>query len=508
MIASEIKALNFFANGEAGLSQSGKYFDVFDPSTGQVVAQAPQCTEDEVNFAVASAHRAFGAWADTPAMKRVQVLYKFRDLIDKHLDELTRIVCTENGKVWDEAQGDVLKAKEAVELACGIPSLMAGESLMNATSGYDTVLYREPLGVFAGIAPFNFPAMIPMGWMLPLCIATGNTLVLKAASMTPMTSMRMVELLYQAGLPKGVVNLVTCSRREAEILLKHPDVKGIMFVGSTSVGLHVYSTAAANGKRVQALCEAKNHALVLEDAPLERTARGIINAAFGCAGERCMALPAIAVQESVADDLVALLVKYARERKIGPAYDKTSELGPLVTDSHRKFVTGWIEKGLAEGAELVLDGRGVVVPGYENGFYLGPTIFDRVTPGMTAGDEEIFGPVLCVKRVKDFEEGMTLMNANRFANGSVIFTQNGHYSREFARRTHAGMVGINVGIPVPVGVFPFSGHKNSFFGDLHTLGKDGIRFFTESKCVTATWFDEEQMKQEKIDTWDGMLGNK
>jgi malonate-semialdehyde dehydrogenase (acetylating)/methylmalonate-semialdehyde dehydrogenase len=508
MNASEIKALKFFANGEARLSQSGKCFDVFDPSTGQVVAQAPQCSADEVNLAVASANQAFGAWADTPAMKRVQVLYKFRDLIDRHLDELTRIVCTENGKVWDEAQGDVLKAKEAVELACGIPSLMAVESLMNATSGYDTVLYREPIGVFAGIAPFNFPAMIPMGWMLPLCIATGNTLVLKAASMTPMTSMRMVELLYQAGLPKGVVNLVTCSRREAEIVLTHPDVKGIMFVGSTSVGLHVYSTAAANGKRVQALCEAKNHALVLADAPLERTARGIINAAFGCAGERCMALPAIAVQESVADDLAALLVKYARERKIGPAYDKTSELGPLVTDSHRKFVTGWIEKALAEGAELVLDGRGVVVKGYENGFYLGPTIFDHVKPGMTSGDEEIFGPVLCIKRVKDFEEGITLMNANRFANGSVIFTQNGHYSREFAKRTHAGMVGINVGIPVPIGVFPFSGHKNSFFGDLHTLGKDGIRFFTESKCVTATWFDEEQMKQEKIDTWDGMLGNK
>ena len=415
-------------------------------------------------------------------------------------------MCLENGKVWEEACGDVLKAKEAVELACGVPSLMMGESTMDATTGYDTVLYREPLGVFAGIAPFNFPAMIPMGWMMPLCIATGNTFVLKAATMTPMTSMRMLELLYEAGLPAGVVNLVTCSRREADLILKHPDIKGITFVGSTSVGLHVYQTAAAHGKRVQALCEAKNHALVLEDAPVERTARGIINAAFGCAGERCMALPTIAVQESVADELVALLVKFASERRIGPAYDKSSELGPLVSEGQRKWVTDWIEKGIAEGARLVLDGRGVVVKGYEAGFYVGPTILDHVKPGMSVGDEEVFGPVLCVKRVKDFEEGIGLMNGSRFANGSVIFTQSGYYSREFARRTHGGMVGINVGIPVPVGVFPFAGHKQSFFGDLHTLGKDGVRFFTESKCVTTTWFSEEEKKKQKVDTWDGVLG--
>lgn len=506
MIASQIKTLGYFAGGEARSSKSNQYFDIFDPSTGQVIAQAPRCTAEEVTLAIESARDAFPGWADTPAIKRVQVLYRFRDLIEKHLDELTLSVCTENGKVWDEALGDVLKAKEAIEMACGIPSLMMGESLMDATSGYDTVLYREPLGVFAGIAPFNFPAMIPMGWMLPLCIATGNTFVLKAASMTPMTSVRMLELLYEAGLPKGVANLVTCSRHEAEIMLTHPDIKGITLVGSTSTGLHVYSTAAAHGKRVQALCEAKNHALVLDDAPLERTARGIINAGFGCAGERCMALPVVAVQESVADELVAYLVKFARERKIGPAYDKTSELGPLVTEGHRKFVTDWIEKGLEEGAQLVLDGRGVTVRGYEGGFYMGPCIFDHVKRGMSCGEQEIFGPVITVKRVKDFEEGMAVTNANPFANGSVIFTQNGHYARSFAKRTHGGMVGINVGIPVPVGVFPFAGHKNSFFGDLHALGKDGIRFFTESKCVTSTWFDEASMKKEKIDTWDGMLG--
>ena len=506
MIATDIRTLSLSIGGQTVDSESGKYADIFDPSTGQVIARTPLCTQEEVNRAIEAARNAYPGWSNTPAIKRVQVLYKFRDLIDENLDELTRLVCQENGKVWEEACGDVLKAKEAIELACGVPTLMMGESTMNATTGYDTVLYREPLGVFAGIAPFNFPAMIPMGWMMPLCIATGNTFVLKAATMTPMTSMRMLELLYEAGLPSGVVNLVTCSRREADLILKHPDVKGVAFVGSTSVGLHVYQTAAVHGKRVQALCEAKNHALVLEDAPVERTARGIINAAFGCAGERCMALPTIAVQESIADELVDLLVKFAGERRIGPAYDKSSELGPLVSEGQRKWVTDWIEKGIAEGAKLVLDGRGVVVRGHEAGFYMGPVIFDHVKPGMSIGDEEVFGPVLCVKRVKDFEEGIRLMNANRFANGSVIFTQSGYYSREFARRTHGGMVGINVGIPVPVGIFPFAGHKQSFFGDLHTLGKDGVRFFTESKCVTTTWFSEEEKKQQKVDTWDGVLG--
>lgn len=508
MIANQVRVLSFFSGGRWLESSSGNFADVYDPSTGSIVARTPLCTEDEVNEAIESAKNAYPAWADTPAIDRVQVLYRFRDLIDRHLDELTLLLCTENGKVWDEARGDVLKAREVVELACGVPSLMMGESVMNATRGYDTTLYREPLGVFAGIAPFNFPAMIPMGWMMPLCIATGNTLVLKAATMTPMTSLRMAELLGEAGLPAGVVNVVTCSRREADLILRHPDVRGITFVGSTSVGLHVYETAAAHGKRVQALCEAKNHALVLEDAPLERTARGIINAAFGCAGERCMALPTVVVQESIADELAGLLAEYSRNRKIGPAYAKTSELGPLVSEGQRKWVTDWIEKGVAEGAKLILDGRGVAVPGFEKGFYLGPTIFDHVTPGMSIGDEEVFGPVLCIKRVPNFEAGIDLINANRFANGSVIFTQSGYYSREFAKRTHAGMVGVNVGIPVPVGMFPFAGHKQSFFGDLHTLGKDGMRFFTESKCVTTTWFSEEEKKRQKVDTWDGVLSHR
>ena len=500
------KRLKYSVNGEWRESKTARYMDCYNPSTGEVVAQAPQCTAEEVESAVAAAQAAFPAWADTPPNRRVQVLFRLKALLDQHLDELTLSVATENGKVWDEAMGDVLKVTEVVEFACGIPHLMMSPALMNCTVGYDTTQYLEPLGVFAGIVPWNFPAMIPMGWMAPLCLATGNTMVLKAASFVPQSAMRILDLWYEAGLPKGVLNLVTCSRNEAELLLKHPDVKGVSFVGSTSVGRHIYATAAERGKRVQALCEAKNHALVLRDAALERTARGIVNSSCGCAGERCMALPVIVVEEAIADRLVGLLVPMMRELKIGPAYDKTSQLGPLVNAEHRASVVRWINQGVEQGAQLVLDGREVTVPGYEHGFYLGPTLLDHVTPGMSVGDREIFGPVLCVKRVKDFEDGLAIMNASEFANGSVIYTQNGYYAREFARRTHAGMVGINVGIPVPLGMFGFTGHKHSFFGDLHIMGTDGVRFYTEQKNVTAHWFSEAEAREAKVlNTWDGTI---
>mgnify|MGYP000030819361 CR=1 FL=1 len=501
----EIKKLKYFTYGEFKESKTDTYSDAYDPSTGEVIAKVPRCLPEEVEEAVASAKAAFPGWSATPVTKRMQILYRLRELLVEHMDELTMLVAKENGKAWDEAKGDVLKAKEGTEQALSAPSLMMGESLMDTSSGYDTVLYREPLGVFAGIVPFNFPAMIPMGWMTPMCIACGNTIVIKAATFTPQTCLRIAELYKEAGLPDGVINIVTCSRHEAEILLRHPDVKGISFVGSTSVGMHIYAQGASNGKRVQALCEAKNHALVLKDTPIKRTAAGIINAAFGCAGERCMALPVIAVEEAIADELVSEIVSLAKNIKVGPAYDKSTKLGPLVNDAHRKSVEKWIEKGIEEGAQLVLDGRGVQVEGYENGFYLGPTILDHVTEEMTVGQQEIFGPVLCVKRVRNFEEGLAAMNRNPFANGSVIFTQNGHYAREFARHTDGGMVGVNVGIPVPIGVFPFSGHKNSFIGDLHCLGKDGYRFYTETKVVTTRWFDEEESRSTKVTTWDGTI---
>jgi malonate-semialdehyde dehydrogenase (acetylating)/methylmalonate-semialdehyde dehydrogenase len=502
---SDVKRMKLFINGSFEESKSGKYMDIYDPSTGKVIAETPCCTKDELERAVQSARDAYPGWKKTPAHRRAQILFKLRNLIEENIEDLTMSVALENGKAWSEAEGDVLKAKEMTELACGIPNLMMGESLMNTSSGYDTTLYREPLGVFAGITPWNFPAMIPMGWMTPLAVACGNTFVLKAASMTPMTAFKFAELYKRAGFPDGVVNIVTCSRAESELLLSHSDVRGITFVGSTEVGLHIYSTAAKNGKRVQALCEAKNHALVLKDAPITRTAAGIMNSAFGCAGERCMALPVVAVEEEVADALVAELVRLCKAQKIGPAYDKGTNLGPVVTAGHRKFVTDWIDKGVAEGAKLVLDGRGCTVPGYENGFYVGHTIFDNVTEDMSIGQREVFGPVLCIKRVKGFDEGLRIMNGNPFANGSVIFTQSGYYARQFVENTDGGMVGVNVGIPVPVGVFPFSGHKMSFFGDLHCHGKDSVRFYTESKTVTTHWFDFEEMTRESVSTWDGSI---
>lgn len=498
-----LPAMKPYIGGEWIDSESQKFTTIYDPSTGKPIAQVPQCTAAEVEKAVAAAKAAFPAWKNTPVRTRAGVMMKLRGLIERDKEELTRMVATENGKCWSEAAGDVAKALEMTELACSAPSLLMGESLMDTSRGYDTTLYREPIGVFAGIAPWNFPAMIPVGWMAPLAIVCGNTFVLKPASTTPMTSMKFAELYREAGIPDGVFNIVPCSRHEAEILLTHPDVRGITFVGSTEVGLHVYSTAAAHGKRVQALCEAKNHALVLKDAPITRTAAGIMNSAFGCAGERCMALPAVVVEEEIADALVAELVRLCKAQKVGPAYDKTSNLGPVGSKSHQKFVLDWIEKGIEEGAQLVLDGRNVKVEGYEDGYYIGHTIFDHVTEDMSIGNREVFGPVLCIKRVKSFEEGLALMNRNPFANGSVIFTQNGYYAREFAKRTDGGMVGVNVGIPVPIGVFPFCGHKRSFFGDLHCHGKDAFRFYTESKCVTVRWFDEEEMKKEKVDTWDG-----
>jgi malonate-semialdehyde dehydrogenase (acetylating) / methylmalonate-semialdehyde dehydrogenase len=500
------RKLKYSVNGQWLESKTNKYMDCYDPSTGEVIALAPQCTPEEVESAIQAAKEAFPAWSDTPPNRRVQILFRMKGLLDRHLEELTQILARENGKVLDEAMGDVLKVTEVVEFACGIPHLMTGPALMNCTPGYDTTQYRVPIGVFVGIAPWNFPAMIPMGWMAPLCIATGNTFVLKAASFVPQTAMRILELWQEAGLPKGVINLVTCSRKEAEILLIHPDVKGVSFVGSNAVGLRVYATAAAAGKRVQALTEAKNHALVLRDCALERTARGIVNSSCGCAGERCMALPSVVVEDMIADPLVALLKNLMSELRIGPAYDKSSQMGPVVNEEHRQSILGWIEKGIREGARLVLDGRKITVPGYEKGFYLGPTIFDHVKPGMTVGNQEIFGPVLCIKRVQDFEEGLSLMNASEYGNGSAIYTQSGHFAREFVKRTHGGMVGINVGIPVPLGIFGFTGHKASFFGDLHTMGTDGVRFFTELKSVTAHWFSEEEARECKVvNTWDGMI---
>ena len=499
------KKLKYLAGGVWKESKTSKYMPCYDPSTGAVIAYAPQCTATEVEEAIETAVRAFPAWRDTPISKRVQVLFKMKQLLDEHLEELTYLCARENGKKWDEAMGDILKVIEVVEFACGAPQMMKGESLMNVSPGYNTVQFREPMGVFAGIAPWNFPGMIPQGWMAPICIASGNCMVLKAASFAPQTSMHISELWKQAGLPDGILNLVTTSRNEAEILLRHPGIKGVTFVGSTSVGRHIYATAAGHGKRVQALTEAKNHALVMSDAVIERTAQGIINSFCGCAGERCMALPVVVVENAIAEQLVEAVVRLAKQVNLGPAYDKGTGMGPVVNLGHKEFVLSGIETAIREGAKLILDGRNPKVPlECEKGFFIGPTIFDHVTEDMACGREEIFGPVLCIKRVDSFEEGLRIMNNNCFANGSVIYTESGQFAQEFARRSDAGMVGVNVGIPVPLGIFGFTGHKQSFFGDLHCMGRDGFIFYTETKNVTSTWFAGKEIPA-KVSTWDGTM---
>ena len=497
--------LKFFVNGAWHDTESNEYMPVTNSSTGEVMAEAPKCTASEVNAAVDAAAAAFPGWRETPLPARVQVMYRFKQLVEAELDGLAVLAAKEMGKNLTEARGDVLKAIEVVELACALPVTMQGDSLMNVSTGYDTVSYREPLGVFAGIAPFNFPAMIPMGWMVPLAVTTGNTFVLKAASWSPQTALRMTQLLSDAGLPPGVLNTVTCSRTEAEILLDHRDVRGVSFVGSTPTGKHVYATASAAGKRVQCLTEAKNHAIVLKDAPVKPTAARIVNSAFGCAGQRCMALPVVCVEEEIADQLVEAIIEGAAALKLGPAWQPGTDLGPLVTDEHRRFVLEWIDKGLTEGAKLVLDGRDASIPGCEKGFFVGATVFDRVEPEMRVGIDEIFGPVLCIKRIRNFEEGVQLMNSSEFGNGGAIFTLSGYYAREFVKRAEPGMVGINVGIPVPMSAFPFTGHKASFFGDLHVMGRDGIAFYTETKAVTTHWFTAEEMNQARVGTWEGTM---
>ncbi|WP_071705970.1 CoA-acylating methylmalonate-semialdehyde dehydrogenase [Murdochiella vaginalis] len=502
---NEVKKMKYCVNGEWKTSKAEKYYDVTDSSTGELLAQVPSCTKEEVEEAIASAHEAYKSWSKLSLSRRTQYLFTWRNVLMDHLEELTVLCAKELGKNLAEARGDVLKAIEPTEFATGISFASQGHASLNVTTGYDTATYREPLGVVGGIVPFNFPAMIPWGWMVPLALATGNTVVLKANTLTPLTSMRMLELFYEeAKFPKGVVNLVTCSRHEAEILLTDPRVKAITFVGTTKVGKHIYSLASANGKRVQAQCEAKNHALLLEDADLESATKAIINSTYGCAGMRCMALPVIVVQESIADRFVALLKEKAQAMKVGCAYDENTDLGPVVSQEHKDSIVRWIDQGVKEGAELVLDGRDIVVPGYEGGYFVGPTIFDHVTEEMSVGTQEIFGPVTLIKRVKDFEEGLKVMNDNPFANGSVIFTQSGYYAREFEMRTDGGMVGINVGIPVPTAYFPFSGNKDSFFGDLHVLGADGVRFYTRAKTVTKHWFDDRS-KYREVGTWEGSV---
>lgn len=495
----------YCVDGEWLESKTNEWIAITDSSTGETIAEIPCCTAQEVDLAIYSASKAFIEWSQTSLSQRTQMMFHWRNVLLAHVEELTLLCSRELGKNLDEAKGDVLKAIEPTEVACGVSYITQGTASLQVTTGFDTASYRMPLGVVAGIVPFNFPAMIPWGWMVPLAIATGNTVVLKASPYTPLTSMRILELFYsEGGFPRGVVNLVTCNPDESEIFLTDPRIKAITFVGSTKVGKHIYSVAATHGKRVQAQCEAKNHALILEDCDLESTVKAVINSTFGCAGMRCMALPVLVVQESIADKFVDMLKQKAQQLTIGCAYDPKTQLGPVVSASHKKSICNWIQEGINEGAKLVMDGRNVDVPGYEGGYFVGPTILDYVSPEMSCGQREIFGPVTIIKRVKDFDEGLAIMNVNAYANGATIFTQNGYYARQFELLSDGGMIGINVGIPVPSAYFPFSGNKESFFGDQHVLGLDGVRFYTRAKTITRHWYDEHSHRH-AVSTWEGTV---
>ncbi len=482
---TEVRTLKFYVNGQWQPSR-GEVHPVVNPSTGEWLAQVPYATAEDIDRVVRSAHEAFLKWREVPVVDRVQVLYRYKDLLEKHADEIARILSTENGKTLEDARGSVRRAIQMVEVACGMPSLIMGCALDNVAKGIDCQTIRQPLGVCAGISPFNFPAMVPM-WMYPFAIACGNSFVMKPSEKVPLTPTRTAELLHDAGLPPGVYNLVHGDKRAVDALLDHPLVRAVSFVGSSPVARYVYETAAKRGKRVQALGGAKNHLVVMPDADLEKTVEAILGSAFGAAGERCLAGSVLVPVGEVAEPLLHLIVKRARAMRVGQATAPDTDMGPLVTSDHRKRVVGYIEKGVAEGARPLCDGR-ELIDKKPDGYYLGPTIFDQVQPDMTIAREEIFGPVLSVIRVKTLDDAIALVNRSPFGNTTAIFTASGKAAREYALRIECGMVGVNVGVPAPMAFFPFSGWKQSFFGDLHAHGRDAVAFYTEQKVIMQRWF--------------------
>ncbi|WP_409174168.1 CoA-acylating methylmalonate-semialdehyde dehydrogenase [Brevibacillus fortis] len=480
--------LKNYIGGQWVDSLTTRFEDVPNPATGELLSRVPLSTREDVDKAVAAAKEAFVSWSATPVVDRARIMFRFHSLLVKHEDELARMITMENGKNLPEAQAELLRGLEMVEFACGMPTLMMGETLPNIANSIDSQVIRFPLGVVGGITPFNFPVMVPM-WMYPIAITAGNTFILKPSERTPLSSIRIAELLKEAGLPDGVFNVVNGAHDVVNGLLEHPDVKAISFVGSQPVAEYVYKTAAANGKRVQALAGAKNHHLVMPDTDLKRAAKTITSSAFGCAGERCMAASAVVAVEEIADELIAHLIQEANALAMGNGLEEGIDLGPVIRDSHLSKVHDYIEKGVASGAALVRDGREDAKK-LPDGYFLGPTIFDKSDAEMVIVRDEIFAPVLSVMRVKDFEEGLETISRSRFGNGATIYTNNGKWGREFVQQVEAGMVGVNVGVPAPMGFFAFSGWKQSFYGDLHANGKDGVHFFTKKKTVTSRWFED------------------
>ncbi|HYF57639.1 MAG TPA: CoA-acylating methylmalonate-semialdehyde dehydrogenase [Burkholderiaceae bacterium] len=468
-------------------AEGARFADVYNPATGAVARRVALADAAAVDAAVRSAAAAFPAWAATPPLRRARVMFRFKELLERHATELAAIITAEHGKVLSDALGEVTRGMEVVEFACGIPSLLKGEYTEQVGTGIDSWSMRQPLGVVAGITPFNFPAMVPM-WMFPVALACGNAFVLKPSERDPSAPMFIAKLLKEAGLPDGVFSVVNGDKAAVDALLEHPAVQAVSFVGSTPIAKYIHETASRRGKRVQALGGAKNHLVVMPDADMDQAVDAIIGAAYGSAGERCMAVSvAVAVGDATADALVARLSERVRAIKVADGMDETAEMGPLVTRQHFDKVKGYVDAGVAEGASLVVDGRGLKVQGRENGFFLGGCLFDRVAPTMSIYREEIFGPVLGVTRAKDFEEALALVNGHEFGNGCCIFTRDGDAAREFASRVQIGMVGVNVPIPVPMAFHSFGGWKSSLFGDHHMHGPEGVRFYTRYKVVTQRW---------------------
>jgi malonate-semialdehyde dehydrogenase (acetylating)/methylmalonate-semialdehyde dehydrogenase len=462
---------------------------VFDPATGAQTAEVVLSTVKDVDHAVGTAAEAFASWRDTSLSARSRILFAFRELADRHRDDLARLITAEHGKVLEDARGEVARGIEVIEFACGIPHLLKGEFSEDVSTGVDASSIRQPLGVVAGITPFNFPVMVPM-WMYPVAIACGNAFVLKPSERDPSPSELVAELWRDAGLPEGVFNVVHGDAESVNALLDHPKVAAVSFVGSTPIARHVFERGTASSKRVQALGGAKNHAVVLPDADLDSTADALIAAGYGSAGERCMAISAVVVVGD-ADPLVEAVATRARALVTGPGLDPLSDMGPLITRVHRDRVAGYVDAARTDGADVVVDGRGVTVEGGGDGFFFGPTLVDRVTPEMSVYRDEIFGPVLSVLRVDSLDEAISLVNANPFGNGTAIFTRDGHAARRFRRDVSVGMVGINVAIPVPMAYYSFGGWKQSLFGDAHVHGMEGVRFNTRLKSVTTRWPDSQ-----------------
>lgn len=482
-----MKTLTHWINGESVEGQSTRTGPIFNPAVGEQIAEVRLANDVDVDSAVKAAKAALPEWSALPPLRRARIMFRYNELLVKHTDELAELITAEHGKTIDDSRGDITRGREVVEFACGIPHLLKGDFSEDVGTGVDAFSIRQPVGVCAGITPFNFPAMIPL-WMFPLAITCGNTFILKPSERDPSCPLRLVELATEAGVPDGVLNMVNGDKEAVDAILTHPDISAVSFVGSTPVASYIYSTAAASGKRVQALGGAKNHMVVMPDADMNQASDALIGASYGSAGQRCMAVSvAVAVGDETADSLVEKLVPRIQELKIGPGSDPDIEMGPVINQQAYDRIRGLIDKGVEEGAELVLDGRDFTMQGYENGYFLGGSLFDRVTEDMAIYKEEIFGPVLSVVRAPDYETAVDLVNRNQYGNGVAIFTKDGDAARDFAERVQIGMVGVNVAIPVPVAYHSFGGWKRSMFGDTHMHGMEGVRFYTRLKAITSRW---------------------